>query len=128
MQKFSSTETYIKSTQTRLESAGAKLKQLAYAIIYGASDTRIGYSFDPTLNDRKAKSKGKEIREAFVSAIDGLAELLAAIKKASAKGFIKSIDGRKILSRQSTQSFELLFAVRSRCGREKVDGNKRQKN
>lgn len=74
-----------------------EVKTISYAIIYGASDTRIGYSFDPSLNDRKAKSKGKEIREAFVSAIDGLAELLAAIKAASAKGFIKSIDGRKIL-------------------------------
>ena len=37
------------------------------------------------LNDRNAKSKGKEIREAFVSAIDGLAELLEAIEKASEK-------------------------------------------
>ena len=74
-----------------------EVKTVTYAFLYGASDTRIGYSFDPTLNDRKAKSKGKEIREAFVSAIDGLAELLAAIKAASAKGFIKSIDGRKIL-------------------------------
>ena len=74
-----------------------EVKTVTYAFLYGASDTRIGYSFDPTLNDRKAKSKGKEIREAFVSAIDGLAELLAAIKKASAKGHIKSIDGRKIL-------------------------------
>ena len=72
-------------------------KTIQYAFLYGAGDAKIGYSFDPTLNDRKAKSKGKEIREAFVSAIDGLAELLAAIKKASAKGFIKSIDGRKIL-------------------------------
>jgi DNA polymerase I-like protein with 3'-5' exonuclease and polymerase domains len=73
------------------------VKTVTYAFLYGAGDAKIGYSFDPTLNDRKAKSKGKEIREAFVSAIDGLAELLAAIKKASAKGFIKSIDGRKIL-------------------------------
>ena len=73
------------------------VKTVTYAFLYGAGDAKIGYSFDPTLNDRKAKSKGKEIREAFVSAIDGLAELLAAIKTASEKGFIKSIDGRKIL-------------------------------
>ncbi len=72
------------------------IKTITYAFIYGAGDAKIGHSFDSSLNDSDAKSKGAEIREAFVSAIDGLAELLKAIKKASQKGFIKSIDGRKI--------------------------------
>ena len=74
-----------------------QIKTITYAFIYGAGDAKIGHSYDASLNDRTAKSKGKEIREAFVSAIDGLAELLEAIKKASEKGFVKSIDGRKIL-------------------------------
>ena len=72
------------------------VKTVTYAFLYGAGDAKIGHSFDSSLNDRNAKSKGKEIREAFVSAIDGLAELLAAIKTASEKGFVRSIDGRKI--------------------------------
>jgi len=72
------------------------IKTITFAFIYGAGDAKIGHSFDSSLNDSDAKSKGAEIREAFVSAIDGLAELLKAIKKASQKGFIKSIDGRKI--------------------------------
>ena len=72
------------------------VKTVTYAFLYGAGDAKIGHSFDSSLNDRTAKSKGKEIREAFVSAIDGLAELLAAIKTASEKGFVRSIDGRKI--------------------------------
>jgi DNA polymerase I-like protein with 3'-5' exonuclease and polymerase domains len=74
-----------------------QIKTITYAFIYGAGDAKIGHSYDASLNDRNAKSKGKEIREAFVSAIDGLAELLQAIKKASEKGFVRSIDGRKIL-------------------------------
>ena len=74
-----------------------QIKTITYAFIYGAGDAKIGHSYDASLNDRTAKSKGKEIREAFVSAIDGLAELLEAIKKASEKGFVRSIDGRKIL-------------------------------
>tara|TARA_A100001201_G_scaffold19205_6_gene21584 strand:+ start:113 stop:763 length:651 start_codon:yes stop_codon:yes gene_type:complete len=74
-----------------------QIKTITYAFIYGAGDAKIGHSYDASLNERTAKTKGKEIREAFVSAIDGLAELLEAIKKASEKGFVKSIDGRKIL-------------------------------
>ena len=73
------------------------VKTVTYAFLYGAGDAKIGSSFCSSLDDRTAKSKGKEIREAFVSAIDGLAELLEAIKKASEEGFIRSIDGRKIL-------------------------------
>jgi len=73
-----------------------QIKTITYAFIYGAGDAKIGHSYDASLNDRTAKSKGKEIREAFVSAIDGLAELLEAIQKASKEGFVRSIDGRKI--------------------------------
>ena len=72
------------------------VKTVTYAFLYGAGDAKIGHSFDSALNETKAKSKGKEIREAFISAIDGLAELLEAIKEASKKGFVRSIDGRKI--------------------------------
>jgi len=74
-----------------------QIKTITYAFIYGAGDAKIGHSYDASLNERTAKTKGKEIREAFVSAIDGLAELLEAIKKASEKGFVRSIDSRKIL-------------------------------
>ena len=73
-----------------------EVKTITYAFLYGAGDAKIGLSFDSSLNDSSAKSKGKEIRAAFVSAIDGLAELLAAIKLASKKGYVKSIDGRPI--------------------------------
>ena len=72
------------------------VKTVTYAFLYGAGDAKIGHSFDSQLSDSNAKRKGKEIREAFVSAIDGLAELLAAIKAASEKGFVRSVDGRKI--------------------------------
>jgi len=72
-------------------------KTVQFAFLYGAGDIKIGQSFDSSLNDRAAKSKGKEIREAFVSAIDGLAELLKATKEEASSGRIKSIDGRSIL-------------------------------
>jgi DNA polymerase I-like protein with 3'-5' exonuclease and polymerase domains len=73
-----------------------QIKTITYAFIYGAGNEKIGTSFDPLLNEAQAKKKGKEIREAFVSAIDGLAELLEAIKKKSQEGYIRSVDGRHI--------------------------------
>ena len=73
------------------------VKTVSYAFLYGAGDAKIGLSYDSSLSPARAKSKGKEIRAAFVDAIDGLAQLLEAIKKASEAGFVRSIDKRKIL-------------------------------
>jgi len=73
------------------------VKTVSYAFLYGAGNAKIGISYDSTLSDKQAKKKGKEIREAFVDAIDGLAELLEAVKKkATEKGFLLSIDKRPI--------------------------------
>ena len=73
------------------------VKTVTYAFLYGAGDEKIGHSYDKLLSSAKAKKKGKEIREAYIEAIDGLDKLLAAIKKASERGFIKALDGRKII-------------------------------
>jgi len=72
------------------------IKTISYAFLYGAGDEKIGHSYDKQLSSSAAKRKGKEIRKAYIEAIDGLGDLLQAIKKASERGFIKSIDGRKI--------------------------------
>ena len=74
----------------------SQIKTISYAFLYGAGDEKIGHSYDKQLSSAKAKKKGKEIRAAYVDAIDGLSDLLDAVKKASERGFIKSIDGRKI--------------------------------
>ena len=72
------------------------VKTVTYAFLYGAGDEKIGHSYDSQLPTAKAKKKGKEIRAAYVDAVPGLADLLEAIKQAAERGFIKSIDGRKI--------------------------------
>ena len=74
----------------------SQIKTISYAFLYGAGDEKIGHSYDKQLSSAKAKKKGKEIRAAYVDAIDGLSDLLDAVKKAAKRGFIKSIDGRKI--------------------------------
>ena len=74
-----------------------QIKTITYAFIYGAGNAKIGYSYDAQLSEKQATKKGKEIREAFVNAIDGLSQLLEAVKKkATEKGFLLSIDGRPI--------------------------------
>jgi len=72
------------------------VKNVTYAFLYGAGNLKIGYTYDKQLSENTARKKGKEIRDAFVNAIPGLAELLDAVKKSSSKGYIKGIDGRKI--------------------------------
>ncbi len=73
------------------------VKTVTYAFLYGAGDEKIGTSYDKLLSSTQAKRKGKEIRAAYIDAIDGLDQLLEGIKKASERGYIKALDGRKIM-------------------------------
>ena len=85
--------------QTNADKIGITRKQVktvTYAFLYGAGDEKIGHSYDSSLPTSTAKTKGREIRSAYVEAVEGLGDLLDAIKKVSEKGFVKSIDGRKI--------------------------------
>ena len=73
------------------------IKTISYAFLYGASDVRLGLSYDKSLTENRARTKGKEIRRAYVDAIEGLSELLKAAKERAECGFIKAIDGRPIV-------------------------------
>ena len=86
-----------------------QVKTITYAFLYGAGDAKIGHSFDAQLSDAKAKKKGKEIRTAFVAAIDGLADLLEAVKQRGQQGFIYSLDKRKILLDSPHKSLNYLL-------------------
>ena len=73
------------------------VKTVTYAFLYGAGDQKIGNSYDPQLAPNKAKAKGKEIRQAYLDAIEGLENLVAAVKKkVQTTGYINAIDGRRI--------------------------------
>jgi len=73
------------------------VKTVTYAFLYGAGNEKIGFSYDRQLSPAKAKAKGREIKDAFIEAIPGLSDLLSAVKSAADRGFVKCIDGRKIL-------------------------------
>lgn len=73
------------------------VKTVTYAFLYGAGNEKIGLSYDPQLSPAKAKKKGAEIRRAYLDAIDGLKDLVDAVKKkVTAEGYVNSIDGRRI--------------------------------
>ena len=73
------------------------VKTVTYAFLYGAGDQKIGFSYDPQLPAAKAKKKGAEIRKAYLDAIDGLQDLVTAVKKkVETEGYVNSIDGRRI--------------------------------
>lgn len=91
------------------------VKTVTYAFLYGAGDEKIGHSYDPQLPTNKAKAKGKEIRQAYMDAIDGLEKLVTGVKDAAKRrGWIKAIDGRQIAV--SSPHKALNFLLQSSAG------------
>ena len=90
------------------------VKAISYCFTYGGGNLKLGKTYDPQLSDDAAKEKGAEIRKSFVSSIDGLAKLLAAIKEASKKGYVNSIDGRPI--KVDSQHKALNYLLQSGAG------------
>ncbi len=86
-----------------------QVKTVTYAFLYGAGDTKIGYSYDKQLSENEAKEKGKEIRKAYVDAIPGLKELLEAVHKASERGYVYGLDHRRILVDSRHKSLNYLL-------------------
>ena len=74
-----------------------QVKTVTYAFLYGAGNEKIGTSYDNSLQPKEAKKKGSEIRKAFVSAIEGLSDLLGAVAAKSTNGFLLACDGRRVL-------------------------------
>ena len=73
-----------------------QVKTVTYAFLYGAGDKKIGTSFDGSLGETESARKGKEIRKAYVDAIEGLSDLLTAVKRAAERGYVRGLDGRYI--------------------------------
>ena len=74
-----------------------QVKTVTYAFLYGSGNELLGKSYDNSLQPKEAKKKGSEIRKAYVSAIDGLADLLAAVTNKATNGWLMACDGRRVL-------------------------------
>jgi len=86
-----------------------QVKTITYAFLYGAGNTKIGYTYDKQLSEVEANKKGKEIRKAYVNAIPGLKELLQAVHKASERGYVRGLDNRRILVDSRHKSLNYLI-------------------
>jgi len=98
--------------QTNADAIGVtrrQVKTITYAFLYGAGNTKIGYTYDKQLSEAQAKKKGREIREAYVAAIPGLKELLEAVHKASERGYVRGLDHRRILVDSRHKSLNYLI-------------------
>ena len=92
---------------TNQKSAGLatrnEAKRFIYAYLYGGGDALIGGIVG---GDKK---EGKEIKNAFLENTPALAVLRSRVEKASNKGYLKSIDGRRIAVRSSHSALNFLL-------------------
>lgn len=81
----------------------AVAKQLGYGILYGAGDKRVA---DILGADMKV---GARIRNKVIEDLPGLKVLLERIEKATNRGYLKGIDGRKLFIRSKHSALNVLI-------------------
>ena len=70
-------------------------KTFIYALIYGAGDAKIGKIINGTIQD------GKEIKKKYFDSLPELEKLIDKVKRASAKGYLVGLDGRRVMMRKN---------------------------
>lgn len=70
-------------------------KTFIYALIYGAGDGKLGSIVGGTKRD------GTLLRKRFLDSLPALKRLIERVRRASKKGFLKGLDGRKVWMRYS---------------------------
>lgn len=78
-------------------------KTINYALIYGAGDHRLGGIIGGTKRD------GAVLRQRLYTEIPGLADLVRRVERASRKGYLIGLDGRKLWIRQQHQALNTLI-------------------
>jgi len=78
-------------------------KTFIYALIYGAGDEKIGSII------KGNRADGKRLRERFLTGLPTLRTLKKRVDRASEKGYLKGLDGRKILLRHKHAALNTLL-------------------
>ena len=78
-------------------------KTFLYSLIYGAGDTKLGKVVGGNEAD------GRKLREAFFTNQPEFKRLRDRVTQASTKGFLKGIDGRKVIIRKNHSSLNTLL-------------------
>lgn len=76
-------------------------KTFIYAMIYGASDYKLGITIDPTLmlKVKKAKQLGAELRNRIMTRLPALKNLIKAVQREAKSGYVTAMDGRRLYVR-----------------------------
>lgn len=74
-------------------------KTFIYAFLYGAGDAKIGSIVLPDGTLAEQKAKGTALKNAFLTANPRLKQLIKDVKKACRRGWLRGLDGRKIMMR-----------------------------
>ena len=78
-------------------------KRFIYSLLFGAGDTLIG-----NIVGGKAKA-GKALKEAFNKNVPAFAKLQSNLKKASQRGYLNGLDGRKLFIREERKLLSQLL-------------------
>jgi hypothetical protein len=85
------------------EMAGLETRDMAktfiYAFLYGAGDAKIGSIVLPNGSSEERRKVGADLKRQFLAANPKLAGLIKGVKKASRRGYLVGIDGRKLMMR-----------------------------
>jgi len=84
-------------------------KTFIYAFLYGAGDEKLGSIITGTKNADKNKKAGRELRRRFVTRVDGLADLIRDVKRGANRGYLRGLDGRKLLVRSDHKALNTLL-------------------
>src|SRR5210317_1370863 len=80
-----------------------KAKTFIYALIYGAGDEKIGKIVDGN------KADGRELKQRFLAGQPAFKSLRERVQRAAQKGFLKGLDGRKIILRHQHAALNTLL-------------------
>jgi len=84
-------------------------KGIEYAMIYGASDRKLGSMADSNPHGWSLTRLGKEIRRLIMESMPALGELTKRVQKAAEKGYLVGLDGRKLYTRSPHSALNVLF-------------------
>ena len=76
-------------------------KTISYSWLYGAGDPKIGEGCTALPESQRDAKAGAKARSNLLTNIDGLGNLIDLVTKASGRGYLRGIDGRKIFMRKS---------------------------
>lgn len=84
-------------------------KNVEYALIYGAQNPKLGRMADSKPSSWSVERTGAEIRSRIMGSIPALGSLTERVQKASERGYLIALDGRKVFIRSKHSALNTLF-------------------